>query len=44
VCLDQLHDVTDFEVGCGVGDAGDAVLTEPAADHGQSAFVALQGV
>ena len=44
VRLDQLHDVTDFEVGRGVGDAGDTVLAEPTADLGQSAFAALQRV
>ena len=44
VRLHQLHDVADFEVRRGVGDAGDAVCAQPAADLGQSAFVALQRV
>ena len=44
VRLHQLHDVADFEVRGGVGDAGDAVAAEPAADLCQSAFVALQRV
>jgi hypothetical protein len=44
VCRHQLHDVTDFEVGCRVGDAGDAVLAQPEADLGQSALIALQRV
>jgi hypothetical protein len=44
VRLDQLHDVTDLEVGRRVGDAGDAVFAKSSADVGQSAFVALQRV
>ena len=44
VCLHQLHDVGDFEVRGGVGDAGDAELAETSTDLGQAAFIALQRV
>ena len=44
VGLHQFDDIADFQVRGGVGDAGDPVRTEPPADFGKPAVVALQGI